>query len=151
MKLSELQEHIDSIVKESLMEYMPEPSFAQFEKEKSIKDDEDDKNDEGDDVFKKAETDNDNHNANNDKVDSEIEAEVMKWLDSAQQLHSVLSYDLFPDMTDDAARSYFSKKWRGVEGKSFNDKEINRLYDLKDKYIQKISEAIKRNLRNYIK
>lgn len=63
---------------------------------------------------------------------------VMKWLDSAQELHSVLSYELWPDKEEDDARSLFSKKYRGhSQGKSyeFTPEEINKLYNLRGDFI----------------
>ena len=72
---------------------------------------------------------------------------VMKWLNSAQQLHSQLAYNLWgkTQSTENekaTARSLFSKKFRGedADGKkySFNDDEINTLYNMKDSFIDKI-------------
>ena len=64
---------------------------------------------------------------------------IMKWLDSEQELHSVLAYELWPDKDKDQARSDFSKKWRGEDntGKpyEFDDEEINRLYNLRNDFI----------------
>lgn len=64
---------------------------------------------------------------------------IMKWLDSEQELHSVLAYKLWPDKDKDQARSDFSKKWRGEDntGKpyDFDDEEINRLYNLRNDFI----------------
>lgn len=66
---------------------------------------------------------------------------VMKWLDSAQELHSVLSYDLWPDLDKDSARSEFSKKYNGEDanGKEydFTDSEINTLYNMRDDFIKR--------------
>lgn len=39
-----------------------------------------------------------------------------------------MAYELWPDMTEDAARSWFSKKVGGKDGESFNDDEIKKLY-----------------------
>lgn len=67
--------------------------------------------------------------------------DVMKWLDSAQELHSVLSYDLWPDLDKDSARSEFSKKYNGEDanGKEydFTDGEINTLYNMRDDFINR--------------
>ena len=67
--------------------------------------------------------------------------DVMKWLDSAQELHSVLSYDLWPDLDKDSARSEFSKKYNGEDanGKEydFTDSEINTLYNMRDDFINR--------------
>jgi len=69
--------------------------------------------------------------------------EVMKWLDSAQELHSILAYKLWPDKDEDEARSLFSKKYRGEDADgnnySFDDTEINELFNMKDRYIEEIS------------
>lgn len=68
---------------------------------------------------------------------------VIKWLDSAQELHSVLAYRLWPNRDHDSARSIFSKKYRGedADGKrySFNEREITKLFNMMHKYINKIS------------
>ena len=70
-------------------------------------------------------------------------SEVMKWLDSAQELHSVLAYKLWPEKDEDEARSLFSKKYRGEDadgnGYSFDDNDINKLFNMKDRYIDAIS------------
>lgn len=76
--------------------------------------------------------------------DDQKEAEVMKWLHSAQEKHSQLAYNLFPDITKDAARSLFSKKYRQEdnEGNSyhFDEEEINKLYNMKDDFLDAITE-----------
>lgn len=78
----------------------------------------------------------------NDQASSEKRTEVMKWLSSAEQKHSVLSKKLWPDRDKDAARSLFSKKYRGhdADGKaySFTDEEITLLFNMKDRYVDKI-------------
>lgn len=108
-------------------------------------------------IFEDAFTENlyyeDNDSSDDDKKDnrktdkdSEVDTNarqmVDRWLDSAQQLHSQLAYRLWPGMDKDEARSLFSKKYRGedAEGKtySFNDKEIDTLYNMKDRFISKI-------------
>lgn len=65
---------------------------------------------------------------------------ISKWLDSEQELHSVLAYKLWPDKDRDQARSDFSKKWRGKDADdkpySFSDEEINTLYNLRNDYIK---------------
>lgn len=67
--------------------------------------------------------------------------DVMKWLDSAQELHSVLSYDLWPDLDKDSARSEFSKKYNGEDANGkrydFTDGEINTLYNMRDDFINR--------------
>ena len=66
---------------------------------------------------------------------------VMKWLNTEQQLHSVLAYKLWPDTDKDQARSDFSKKWRGEDNThkpySFDDEEINILYNLRNDFIKR--------------
>ena len=66
---------------------------------------------------------------------------VYKWLDSAQEIHSVLAYELYPDLTKDGARSQFSKKYRGEDdnGKQykFDELEINKLFNMRDDFINK--------------
>ena len=74
--------------------------------------------------------------------DSEKRLLVMKWLDSEQDKHSVLAYELWPDKDKDQARSDFSKNWRGEDGTehkkySFTPEEINKLYNLRNDYIKK--------------
>ena len=44
--------------------------------------------------------------------------------------YAPMAYELWPDMTPDAARSWFSKKVDGKGGESFNDEEISKLYNL---------------------
>jgi hypothetical protein len=70
---------------------------------------------------------------------------VMKWLDSDLELHSTLAYELYPDKRgnendEGAARSLFSKKYKGKDptGKpySFDSEEINKLYNLRNKFIK---------------
>lgn len=70
--------------------------------------------------------------------DSAKRDSVLKWLDSAQELHSVLAYALWPDMDEDDARSLFSKKYNGEsQGKhyEFDPEEINTLYNLRGDFI----------------
>ena len=72
---------------------------------------------------------------------------VMRWLDSAQELHSVLAYKLFNARSQsekDAARSLFSKKYRGAlndngSAYSFTDVEINDLANMLNTFQEKIS------------
>ena len=97
--------------------------------------------------FEKREKKEDGENASeeSDSLQNKLDV-IMKWLDSAQELHSVLSYALWlnsdegPD-TEDGCRSEFSKKYNGHddEGKpyKFTDKEINKLYNLRSDYISK--------------
>lgn len=95
-------------------------------------------------AFYEGEKDN---NTTGDKTSSDdnstVRVQVQKWLDSAQQLHSQLAYRLWPDMNEDEARSLFSKKYRGEDasGKeySFDDDEMNSLYNMKDKFISQIT------------
>ena len=70
---------------------------------------------------------------------------VIQWLDSDLDLHSTLAYELYPDMVGNenekgSARSEFSKKYKGKDstGKpySFDSEEINKLYNLRNKFIK---------------
>lgn len=83
-----------------------------------------------------------NNSKSKDSLQGNAWQMVSKWLNSAQQLHSQLAYRLWPNMDKDEARSLFSKKYRGKdsEGKeySFNDQEIESLYNMKDRFISKI-------------
>lgn len=66
---------------------------------------------------------------------------VLKWLDTAQELHSVLAYELWPDKDEDTARSQFSKKYRGHDDDGnpyhFDEDEINSLYNMRSDFIQR--------------
>ena len=44
--------------------------------------------------------------------------------------YAPIAYELWPDMTEDAARSWFSKKVDGRDGESFSDQEISKIYHL---------------------
>jgi len=86
----------------------------------------------------KRDNDNEPDGNNNESIKSKRDT-IMKWLDSEQELHSVLAYKLWPDKDEDQARSDFSKKWRGEDNThkpySFDDEEINRLYNLRNDFI----------------
>lgn len=91
---------------------------------------------------KKDDNDSEKHHKKTEGEESALQNKrevIMKWLDSEQELHSVLSYKLWPDKDKDQARSDFSKKWRGEDstGKpyEFDDEEINRLYNLRSDFI----------------
>ena len=81
------------------------------------------------------------HESHDSKEISAKKDAVLKWLDTAQELHSILAYELWPDMDEDAARSLFSKKYRGHDndGKPyhFDDEEINDLYNMRDDFISR--------------
>lgn len=66
---------------------------------------------------------------------------IIRWLDTAQELHSVLSYELWPDKDKDTARSEFSKKYRGHDddGKKyrFTEDEVNDLYNMREDFIDR--------------
>ncbi len=68
---------------------------------------------------------------------------VLKWLKNDQENNASVARELWPQMDDDTARSLFSKKVRGHDsnGKkySFKAHEINKLYNMKEKFINKIS------------
>lgn len=70
---------------------------------------------------------------------------VMKWLDTDQSNHAPLAYELWNVTSDDDvekgnARSLFTKKFKGHDpsGKEykFTDDEINKLYNMKDRYLK---------------
>lgn len=44
--------------------------------------------------------------------------------------YAPIAYELWPDMSEDAARSWFSKKVDGRGGESFSDQEISKIYNL---------------------
>lgn len=117
-----LEKKIEKIVRESI-----DAEFIEQLKRKHSKDSDIDKKQRQADKKKDIE-----------KSDSKRSA-VMKWLDSAQELHSVLSYDLWPSLDKDSARSEFSKKYNGKDasGKQYNftDGEINTLYNMRDSFI----------------
>lgn len=73
------------------------------------------------------------------EVDDEKRTSIIKWLDSEQELHSVLAYELWPEKDKDEARSLFSKKYRGEDntGKKyeFSPEEVNTLYNLRNDFI----------------
>lgn len=114
-----LERHIYSILKESIFENgFFENGFFEKKKEEKPK--------------TKFETDED---------DDQKRGLVMKWLDSEQDKHSVIAYELWPGKDKDQARSDFSKAWRGedAEGKpySFTPEEINTIYNIRNKYIKR--------------
>lgn len=83
--------------------------------------------------------------------------EIIQWLKDDQVNNAALARILFPDLSDDAARSLFSKKVRGHDNKgksySFSDDEIAHLYNLKGRFITKISESrqrVEREVRRYL-
>lgn len=104
-------------------------------------------------IFEKPSDDEPKHETNPEhREDSESTSDdrndvkhvsVKKWLSTAQELHSVLAYDLWPEKDEDAARSLFSKKFRGedADGKKydFDDAEINKLYNMMHAFIDDIS------------
>lgn len=93
--------------------------------------------------------DDDDSDYSSDKDDEETghrRAEVMRWLESNQNKHSVLAYKLYPSISKDGARSKFSKKYRGEDKNGhrydFDPAEINRLYNMKNSFIKKIQESV---------
>ena len=93
--------------------------------------------------------DDDDSNYSSDEDDEKTghrRAEVMRWLESNQNKHSVLAYKLYPSISKDGARSKFSKKYRGEDKNGhrydFDSAEINRLYNMKNSFIQKIQESV---------
>ena len=118
--------HICKLVKESIYENGFEENFFPEAKKHEKKDDED----------KPKET-----KSHKDDVVDHKKSIVLQWLDTAQELHSVLSYELWPDVDEDSARSEFSKKYRGEDANhkkySFTDEEINGLYSMREDFIKR--------------
>jgi hypothetical protein len=44
--------------------------------------------------------------------------------------YAPIAYELWPNMSEDAARSWFSKKVDGRGGESFTDEEVSKIYNL---------------------
>lgn len=92
------------------------------------------------------EDDSDYSSENDDEETGHKRAEVMRWLESNQNKHSVLAYKLYPSISKDGARSKFSKKYRGEDKNGhkydFDPAEINRLYNMKNSFIRKIQETM---------
>lgn len=95
----------------------------------------------------------------NKRASEDKEQEVIQWLKDDQENNAAVARELWPGKDEDAARSEFSKKVRGkdADGKpySFDAKDVNRLYNIKNRFINKIdeskltnmiSESIKRHL-----
>ena len=95
----------------------------------------------------------------NKRASQNKEREVIQWLKDDQENNAAVARELWPGKDEDAARSEFSKKVRGQDanGKpySFDAKDVNRLYNIKNRFINKIdesklsymiSESIKRHL-----
>lgn len=124
---------LEGKIEKIIREYIEENDFLEQLKAKHRKD-----NGENKDI-KKAEREAGKENEL--EKSSSKRDDVMKWLDSAQELHSVLSYDLWPDLDKDSARSEFSKKYNGEDanGKEydFTDSEINTLYNMRDDFINR--------------
>lgn len=71
----------------------------------------------------------------NEDTMADMRASVKAWLDGKQGdmvLFSQLAYYLWPDMDKDTARSLFSKKVAGKEGREFTDEEVTKLYQKKN-------------------
>ena len=90
--------------------------------------------------FEKKKEDGEKHHEESE-ADKEKHDAVIKWLDTAQELHSVLAYKLYPHLAakgevgKGSARSKFSQKYRNYKGKTFTAKEINALYNLRNDFI----------------
>lgn len=131
--LTEQQKKVlEGKIEKIIREYIEENDFLEQLKAKHRKGDKDEEN-------KKTEWEANKENEL--EKSSSKRDDVMKWLDSAQELHSVLSYDLWPDLDKDSARSEFSKKYNGEDasGKEydFTDGEINTLYNMRDDFINR--------------
>lgn len=124
---------LEGKIEKIIREYIEENDFLEQLKAKHRKD-----NGENKDIKK---TEREAGKENELEKSSSKRNDVMKWLDSAQELHSVLSYDLWPDLDKDSARSEFSKKYNGEDanGKEydFTDGEINTLYNMRDDFINR--------------
>ena len=129
-----LENQIYRLLKESIFEngYFENQYFENKKKERG--DDDDDYDDK----------ESERHGSHDESIEHKRDI-VMKWLDSDLELHSTLAYELYPekvgnDTDKGEARSLFSKKYRGHDdtGKaySFDDDEINKLYNLRNKYIK---------------
>ena len=90
--------------------------------------------------------DSDYSSDEDDEATGHRRTEVMRWLESNQNKHSVLAYKLYPSISKDGARSKFSKKYRGEDKNGyrydFDPAEINRLYNMKNSLIKKIQESV---------
>ncbi len=70
----------------------------------------------------------------NGKVSAKMRETIKSWLTGKtgdNLLYSQLSYTLWPDMSEDAARSYFSKKANGE--REWTEDEILKLYQIMNK------------------
>lgn len=68
------------------------------------------------------------------KVSAKMRETIKSWLTGKtgdNLLYSQLSYTLWPDMSEDAARSYFSKKANG--DREWTEEEILQLYQIMNK------------------
>lgn len=81
----------------------------------------------------------------NKRASQNKEQEVIQWLKDDQENNAAVARELWPGKDEDAARSEFSKKVRGHDatGKSysFDAKDVNRLYNIKNRFINKIDES----------
>lgn len=130
-----LENKIYNLIKESFNENdFFENGF--FEKE----DEDDDDNEEYDEWDDDDDDSWDEEESEDEKTKREL---IVKWLDTAQELHSVLAYKLYPKLASKGengkgtARSKFSQKYRHYKNKKFSPKEINILYNLRSDFISK--------------
>jgi hypothetical protein len=81
----------------------------------------------------------------NKRASQNKEQEVIQWLKDDQENNAAVARELWPNKDEDTARSEFSKKVRGKDasGKpySFDAKDVNRLYNIKNRFINKINES----------
>lgn len=149
MKKSEFRNIVKKIIKEEFSNYLT-PFFN--EDDDKIDQKEWDETDDTNDGFNPDgdyddDSDSDEpYSVEQDDKETEIRRkDVMNWLDSNQNKHSVLSYKLYPNISKDGARSKFSKKYRGEDKNGhkyvFSPMEINRLYNMKNSFIEKIQES----------
>lgn len=144
-----LEEKIYRILKESM--------YEEFMGEEGNLNDKEQKDDAGVDSSRL----NPDDGRRNKRASQEKEHEVIQWLKDDQENNAAVARELWPNKDEDAARSEFSKKVRGKDanGKSysFDAKDVNRLYNIKNRFINKIdeskltsmiSESIKKHLTN---
>ena len=74
----------------------------------------------------------------------EKEMNVIQWLKDDKDNNAAVARELWPEKDEDAARSEFSKKVRGRDANDkpyhFSAKEVNDLYNIKNRFLNKIDE-----------
>lgn len=135
---AKLTSKIEALIRESIYENGFLENFFQEAGKKKHHHDDDDEDDEKPKKHKHHDEDEDSDAGEDISYKRTI---VVKWLSSAQNLHSVLSYELFPELDKDSARSEFSKKYRQEDADGnpydFTDDEINKLFNMRGRYIKR--------------